>query len=182
MTQWIRTIVVTALAWLGLAGLSDNIVEWQWWFEVGIMQHWRSVKEWVIAVLLDWVPFRVNPWMIDYVSIGSLTVGGMMRSLLPSLDKFDKGKEFTKRQKATSMPFVIAFFFIVWPINLVRALVGDDNPTNKDRAAAERGVEQACRKMLRFETTLSLRRSLFRGFVLFIPILFVCSNLLYEFG
>ena len=70
-------VVLTGLSWLGLAGLFDAIVEWRDWFEFGIMEHWRSVKQWLIAVAFDWLPFRVRPWQIDYLVIGAL----MLRSI-----------------------------------------------------------------------------------------------------
>jgi hypothetical protein len=60
------------LAWLGLAGVSDAIVDWQLWFEHGIMSHWRSTKEWITAVLLWWLPFSLPSWTLDYFLLGGI--------------------------------------------------------------------------------------------------------------
>ena len=79
--QSVGAIVIgTLLAWLGLAGLSDSILEWQTWFEQGIMQHWRSIKEWMIAVVLDWVPFNVKSWMIDYSTISAVVARSHLKA------------------------------------------------------------------------------------------------------
>lgn len=65
--------VGTLLAWLGLAGLSDSVVVWRDWFEIGVMTHWRAVKDW----LLECAPFAIPFWVPDFL----LVLGTMIRAL-----------------------------------------------------------------------------------------------------
>ncbi len=75
--KYLKIICVTVLAWLGLAGLTDNMIEWQSWFEQGIMVHWRSIKAWFSAVVFGWFPWEIPDWFYDYVIIGGLYTRGM---------------------------------------------------------------------------------------------------------
>ena len=164
-------IGLTLLAWLGLAGLADEFIEWQAWFEHGLMQHWRSVKEWSIAVLLDWVPFRVPGWFLDYALLGFI----VMKSVLPftELNAFvmtarrgegvivdDRGNPIDgfwgRLSVLGSFWFVCILVALLWPISIWQVILG--------KGAAEE------------------RKKLILNFVGFIPVLFVVSTLLYKFG
>lgn len=61
-----------ALSCLGLSGISDNFVEWKTWYEFGIMQHWRSFKDFTYETFLFWVPFEIPDWSIDYLLLGAI--------------------------------------------------------------------------------------------------------------
>lgn len=176
----ITTIVLTLLAWLGLAGVSDNWVEWQNWFEIGIMQHWRSVKEWLIAVVFDRMPFQVQPWMIDWVLVGSI-VSRSFHTPMPSnptgaeLD-WDLWLEWRIRQ-IFSRVFVVLF----WPLYLFAMLV----VTEKNRRELIRDGKLKPRQYdheIYASTYSKWKLLLFWNFILFIPVLFVCSTWLYKFG
>jgi hypothetical protein len=176
------------LAWLGLAGLSDNIVEWQDWFEQGVMDHWRSVKEWTIAVLLWWLPFRVPSWAIDYFVISVIV---LRASPMP---RWNEGWVFgppQAREHYGRIPFAWklewamshiiqrwpprVLMFFTWPIALpllsIEAILG--------RAFSKEvkiDAGQKRRAMARWLTRIA-----WCG-ISFIPVLFVCSTVLYEHG
>ncbi|WP_149774271.1 hypothetical protein [Ruegeria intermedia] len=179
---------MTVLAWLGLAGLSDAIVEWQNWFEQGVMEHWRSVKEWTIAVLLWWMPFRVPSWLIDYSIISIIVV---RTSPIPSWDENwhfgpeDALEEYGfipfswKIEWAMSQVFIRwprrVFLFLTWPVAIpflsIEAIRGK-------AFAPEIEIDPNDR---RSEMVNWLSRIAW-CFVSFIPFLFVCSNVLYAHG
>src|SRR5680860_651883 len=75
--HWLFTVILIALSWLGLSGVADNIVEWRDWYEVGVIEHWRTVKTWIDENFLFWAPFRIPSWLFDFAIIGSV----MLRSL-----------------------------------------------------------------------------------------------------
>jgi hypothetical protein len=58
----------------GVAGFSDAIIEWQPWIEQGVMPHWRSVKEWRVAVLFWWVPVRIPTRLIDDFVLSTIVI------------------------------------------------------------------------------------------------------------
>jgi hypothetical protein len=173
---------------LGLAGLSDNIVEWQDWFEQGVMEHWRSVKEWTIAVLLWWLPFRVSSWCIDYFVISAIVLRAspMPRwnegwTFGPSQAREHCGRvpfswklEWAMSHIIQRVPYRVLIFFI-WPIALpvlsIEALRG-----RAFAAEVEIDADRRKRDIANWLTKIAW------GGISFIPILFVCSNLLYEHG
>lgn len=181
---------VIPLAWLGLAGMSDAIVDWQTWFEHGVMQHWRSVKEWVIAILLWWVPFRVPSWLIDYFVIGAIVVRtsnaprwnenwlfGPEQALqtygyIPFTCKLEWIMSHTLTP--TRLPAIV-FSFTIWPITIIWLSI-----------EAMRG--EALSPAIKVPTSVRRREMiawLFRiswCFVSFIPFLFLCSTVLYQHG
>lgn len=59
------TIIFT---WLSVAGIADNVVEWKKWFEIGIMEHWRTVRHYIIS----WIPFDIHQILVDYLVLGSM--------------------------------------------------------------------------------------------------------------
>ncbi|WP_171633190.1 hypothetical protein [Ruegeria sp. HKCCD6119] len=179
---------MTALAWLGLAGLSDGVVEWKSWFEQGVMQHWRSVKEWITAVLLWWVPFRVPSWLIDYLVIAMIVV---RTSPVPRWkENWRFGPEdaqekygyipFTwKLEWAMSQVFIrwprLALLFFSWPILFPLMTV----EAIRGRAfAPEVNVDPKERR----SKVIGWYRRISWSFISFIPVLFVCSTMLYEHG
>lgn len=70
ITDALKLILVLPIAWLGLSGFADNIIEWKAWYEVGVMTHWRSFKDLVSETFLFWVPFSLPSWTIDYLILG----------------------------------------------------------------------------------------------------------------
>lgn len=179
------------LAWLGLAGMSDAIVTWQAWFEQGVMQHWRSLKEWVIAILLWWVPFQVPRWLLDYFLIGAIV---MRTSNAPRWNEnwlfgpkqaqeeygyipFTWKLEWTMSHTFTLMrlPAIVLNFFI-WPLTILGLSV---------EAIRGEAFSPAIVKVPPSERRLGMIAWLFRiawCFISFIPFLFLCSTVLYQHG
>lgn len=179
-------LIMTLLAWLGLAGLSDAIVEWQDWFEQDVMEHWRFVKGWVITRLLWWMPFIVPSWFIDYLVISMIVV---RTSPIPRWNEHWRfGPEeametygyipFTwKMEWVMSHVFMrfprLVLLFLMWPIALPWLL-----------------IEVITGKMLATDIDLRKRRSamviwligIAWCFVSFIPVLFALSTVLYKHG
>lgn len=181
-------LMVTMLAWLGLAGLSDAIVEWQRWFEQGIMQHWRSVKEWAIAVLLWWVPFRVPSWVLDYSIISVIVTRA---SPVPRWNEHwnfgpaDARAEYGyipfrwKLEWAMSQVFIrwprIILVFLTWPLALPLLTV----EAIRGRAFAP---EVPFDRNDKRQAIVNWYKRIAWCFVSFIPILFACSTVLYTHG
>ena len=195
----LRKIIITALAWLGLAGFADSVVTWQNWFEIGIMQHWRSVKEWVVAILLWWMPFQVPTWIIDYLFIGTIFTRGYSFDLFPV--------EFSP--SPTILEYILTF--LAWPVVFLYRIFYDTRRLirehNELKRATSLGYSEKWRRFLRRHNALDAlpdffddlkkdeerlereRRQYFSNlsnlvisFIGFIPFLFVTSTLLYEFG
>lgn len=89
-----RGIFAVFATWLGLAGIADSTVEWQSWFEQGIMQHWRSIKIWIEAVFLDWLPFDLPNWTFDYLILGAITA---RTAIEPAISKGHVGSTLKSR-------------------------------------------------------------------------------------
>jgi hypothetical protein len=180
--------VMTIIAWLSLAGLSDGIVDWRIWFEQGVMQHWRSVKEWVIAVLLWWVPFRVPSWLIDYFVLASLVI---RTSPMPKwnenwrvgpaeiVEEFGYIPFIWKMEWAISHLFQrwpgVILVFIIWPVCLLFLLI------EAIRGKAFAPEVETPPNQMRGRMFGWLSRILW-CFISFVPVLFVVSTVLYEHG
>ncbi|WBL34039.1 hypothetical protein O5O51_04880 [Sinirhodobacter sp. HNIBRBA609] len=187
-TSPVRWLIMTALAWLGLAGLSDSIVVWQNWFEQGVMQHWNSTKEWIIAVLLWWVPFRVPSWLLDYLVISAIVIRS---SPLPRWNENWRFGPEDAKQVYGFVPFRWKFEWAMshvifrWPKSLALSLLW---PVAIPFLAVEAIRGKAFAPEIEFEprdrrkvVSQWLNRIAW-CFVSFIPVLFVCSTLLYEHG
>jgi hypothetical protein len=195
MKRWLKPVLTTGLAWLGLAGLTDNIVEWQNWFEVGIMQHWRSVKTWIIAVLLDWVPFRVPSWGIDWLVVGSIHMRAAMLERIKILElKFVRPYETTRSKVAfrvLAAALNTLWLLLFWPLPLGLNVYDFLNEYSREdqkmfsiirRAKGWERSPYWREDLANAVANDSTRRQIVSSIVLFIPILFVCSTVLYEFG
>ncbi|MEP1535136.1 MAG: hypothetical protein ABJX35_01605 [Hyphomicrobiales bacterium] len=68
-----QVVVAVLLSWIGLAGLTDGVVQWKEWFELGWMVHWRAIKAVLIEYAFFWLPFEVPTYLIDYLTIGAVT-------------------------------------------------------------------------------------------------------------
>ncbi len=163
-----RNLVTILLAWLGLAGLSENIVEWQAWFQVGILNHWTALKDALLTVL----PFHVPSMLIDYCVIG----GMMMKSFLSRIPR-GAVRELVDisalRRERPDEPdwmlrlmivggfmgiaVLLAFQILLWPLHLLTYL-----------RWALRGDAESKGLLKHFGLLLAT----------FIPFLFVCSNVL----
>lgn len=154
--RFVKLLVATGLAWLGLAGLVDAWLEWQQWFEQGVMQHWRSVKVWIVAVLLDWVPFNIPLWIIDYSVVGMIVVRCAPYRALSR-------PPWPLKETLASFVRVGPVVFLLWPVALyfilIRGLESLDDPRMRD--------------------SLQLLGASFVGFI---PFLFLVSTTLYRFG
>lgn len=160
-------IVAILLSWLGLAGLSDAIVEWKNWFEIGVMTHWRDVKNW----LLQWVPFDIPSWVIDYTLLGLV----YLRSVLVldhvwANDEVEHDSDMegvsteSKRERLRRWldAFIIVFLALIsWPLLLLSSVIQGTKFNETDNE-----VRDSRRVLLVFLATL----------VCFIPILFVLTN------
>jgi len=172
-------LVMTFLAWLGLAGLTDAVIEWQSWFEQGVLQHWSSVKEWIVAIPLGWLPFMVPTWFIDYLAVG----GVFMRSLPqtrwerpPELDELQP--KWMKRADILISEIFIGvprrlIALIIWPVIIPNAVAMHllNFPHNSEE---EKPLVRA--------NYIGFYRRLIWCFVSFVPFLFVASTFLYKFG
>ena len=180
------------LTCLGLAGLSDAIVDWQNWFEQGVMQHWRSVKAWVTAILLWWVPFRVPSWLIDYFVISAIVVRTSpapkwnerwrfgpedaleVYGYIPLTWKLEWLMSHMLTPQRLPATLVV---FILWPLLLLVAIV----EVVRGKSFAPEYAEKTTAIEKRRVTIAWLSRMGW-AFVSFIPVLFVCSTVLYELG
>lgn len=182
--------VLTMLTWLGLAGLSDEIVEWQAWFEQGVMQHWRSIKEWVIAILFWWVPFRVPSWLIDYFVVGAIVfrAGGAVKwnenwRYGPERALAEYGYiplhwriEWLMSHTLTLSRFPAHVIFVfIWPLAFLMMIA----EAIRGRAFSPKITASANEK--RRHMIVWLTRIIWQ-FVGFIPVLFACSTVLYKLG
>jgi hypothetical protein len=180
----LKLAVTTGLAWLGLAGLTDNILEWQSWFEQGVMEHWRSIKEWVIAVLLDWVPFRVQSWMIDYLAISGVVARSHLRTDMEAW----REKGMSRKRLLFLTPIATAGYLFLWPFSVLSAVLNTPHDLGwirRDSQDLDPGESLTpMQEQLRSSRPLLKRsRGELRLAVLgFIPVVFVSSTLLYRFG
>lgn len=166
------------LSLLGLAGLSDAYVEWVSWFEVGIMSHWRDVKDW----LLGWVPFSLPWWFLDYLVIGTAYARA---SVSTSFDhaRENAGEELWDREMA-DMSLVerslgTALFWLtsvlMWPLFLLvlpSLLLPSSHSHWKTMDIAKLPRKYLARIAWLFLTSL----------LFFLPILFVLSDFIARFG
>lgn len=169
---------MTALAWLGLAGLSDAIVEWQAWFEQGVMQHWRSIKQWMIAVIFFWVPISIPSWLIDY-----FVVGIMIRRSLPKIrwvgpvPSGGSCEDIVVRNdiRLTLLLAHAGRFtcLMIWPLVIIHSIIMmvTDFPWEKEED-----------RIIYRNNSWNVLTKLIWYLISFIPFLFVVSNLLYDFG
>lgn len=168
-------LITTALAWLGLAGLSDAIIEWQHWFEQGVFQHWRSVKEWTIAVLLWWVPFKIPSVAIDYLVVGAIVVRAIPpRNWAIPDDTHPVSRWFDVflSNLFLDLPQRI-FLVLIWPVVIINslAMIILDFPHDPD--------EKKPRVRRHYMIWVRKMGVYFLGFI---PFLFAVSTLLYDFG
>lgn len=123
-------IIGILLSWIGLAGLADNIVEWQQWFEIGIIQHWRFTKAWATETCFYWLPFPIPSWLIDYSVLGSIYI----RAYSYNISQKAADEYRTELSQSETSHFSIydhsnhtAVWFIgnfaVWPVSLLLVLV-----------------------------------------------------------
>lgn len=165
----LRKIITTFFACLGLAGLSDNIVEWQDWFQHGVLAHWIAFKAAITGVL----PFPIPDFLLDYLAIGALHVQSSMMmvkdwstALRPS-DEF-RSQNWIRLVFATVIAVVVFAAItlaqmLIWPWRMFLILLFATDPL----APAE--TRKAYQQLLwNFAYLL----------IAFIPFLFVCSNLL----
>jgi len=178
------------LAWLGLAGLSDAIVDWQTWFEQGVMQHWRSLKEWITAILLWWVPFRIPSWLIDYLVIGTI----ILRT--SGAPKWNENWRFGPEQALAKYGYIpldwklewvmghtftllrlpaIVVNWVIWPL----VIIGLSIEAIRGKAFSDE-IKTTASEKRRF-MVVWLTRIIWQ-FVSFIPVIFVCSTVLYQHG
>lgn len=184
----VRWLIMTLLAWLGLAGLSDAIVEWQDWFEQDVMEHWRFVKGWVITRLLWWVPFIVPSWFIDYLVISMIVV---RTSPIPRWNEHWRFGPAEAMETYGYIPFTwkmewvmshvfmrfprLVLLFLMWPIALSLLLI--EVITGKTLAT---DLDLDLRK--RRSAMVSWLIGIVWCFVSFIPVLFALSTVLYKHG
>ncbi|MBF9029871.1 hypothetical protein HKCCE3408_05655 [Rhodobacterales bacterium HKCCE3408] len=195
-SYWISLIVTTGLAWLGLAGLADAIVEWQTWFEQGVLIHWTSVKAWISVMLFSWFPFHVPHWIVDYSVVGAVVAGSKPRRKWVEPPGFRMRSLPLKHQLEIHWSriwhelSIYAFTLVCWPLFLAFVAVIQlfrvpENLSKEANFVLEDGSRPPPIVLTRDELNESRRRPLRRllwRFLGFIPFLFVTSTLLYRFG
>ena len=68
-TLW--RIVSVPLSIIGLASLSDVLVQWDD-FILQLIESYRFVVHGFFNFLLGWLPFRVPTWVYDYITVGMI--------------------------------------------------------------------------------------------------------------
>ena len=165
----LREAITYFFACLGLAGLSDNIVEWQDWFQHGILAHWTAFKAAITGIL----PFPIPGFLLDYLVIGALHVQSSMMmvkdwstALRP--DESFRALPWVSRIFATVIAVVVFAFItlaqmLLWPWRMFLILLFATD------AQAPPETRRAHWQLLwNFAYLL----------IAFVPFLFVCSNLL----
>jgi len=190
-----RSVLVTLLAWLGLAGLVDNVVEWQSWFDQGVLVHWQSVKAWISVVLLGWVPFDIPDWVFDYLLIGTIVARDAWDKEWQVPDGFVLKKAplhvqamiWFSRRKQELPVFVIRA--ALWPISFLVIIISPWLPARNTEKEASFKLKDGTKPPPIIITRQDVKRRRLRSlmlttwsFVGFIPFLFLTSNVLYRFG
>ncbi|MFG6524513.1 hypothetical protein [Sulfitobacter sp. M23508] len=183
LKSWIVRLGAIFLSWLGLAGFSDNLVEWRDWFDVGVMEHWRAVKFWLTETFLFWIPFNVPSWVIDYCVLGCVfmrpyilhttkrsgeSADELMRK--QRLEQVKRGEKVTPYvvQHQSGIPVLWVFASLLfWPVVLIGEI--RDYISNSIR-----GIESP-QSITIFKITII-------SIVSFIPILFVATDLIETFA
>ncbi|MDA5094225.1 hypothetical protein O2N63_09000 [Aliiroseovarius sp. KMU-50] len=189
-------VITTLLAWLGLAGFIDAIIEWQNWFEQGVMEHWRSTKVWIATVLFWWFPIPIPSWAIDYCVIGGIVIRAKppMKWAVP--DGFNMSElKLSERVHVFASRCLNNFpkdfaIFLLWPLYLLFVFVLLIAPKPNGLAVKAdfklpNGDQPPDVWISQNEIIMVTRQVHFRllwYFASFIPFLFVVSKLLYEFG
>ncbi len=73
MNYSISALFTIAMGWIALAGLADNLVTWKTWFEVGVMEHWRAIKEIAGFAIFDLID-RKTPDLFFEKTVAGLTI------------------------------------------------------------------------------------------------------------
>ncbi|MGD9864519.1 MAG: hypothetical protein AB7S99_15040 [Pseudodonghicola sp.] len=175
-TPWYIFLGGTAFSWLGLAGLSDNIVEWKEWFDIGVMEHWRIMKHWIAETVLFWVPFQFPDWFIDYLVLGGVFIRPYalnmnIRAANRVREEMKEKNEtrFVVHQHSNHPAIWIVGNFLVWPASLTILLIEYmRNYLSKQKIPEPQS--HATVKLIAW-SVLS-----------FIPILFVATDLITTFG
>jgi len=171
------------LSWLGLAGLADNLVEWREWFDVGIMEHWRTVKLWLTETVLFWIPFSVPSWAVDYFVLGCIFMRPYIfhttqksedraqeEMIKKRFEEIRGGKKVTsysvQHQSGVPVLWIIASL-LFWPVVLLDEI--------KDFLS---------NRTLGFESpqSVTIFKVVLTSIVSFVPILFVATDLIETFG
>ncbi|WP_306113279.1 MULTISPECIES: hypothetical protein [unclassified Roseovarius] len=101
MKNFVVQTFLMLLAWIGLSGLADGIVEWREWYEFGVMEHWRIVKAWITDTLLFWVPFNIPDWLVDSTLVGTV----LLRSIVSTITSYaDIRKSISSSKISESEP------------------------------------------------------------------------------
>lgn len=164
-----RKIITTFFACLGLAGLSENIVEWQAWFQTGILAHWTAFK----AAITGLLPFPIPGFLLDYLAIGALHVQSTFMQVKDWSGAFDDDERVLSRHWAYRLfgriigllifAFIILAQMLLWPWRMFLLLIYAFDPK------ASVFIRSESRQILGNFGYLLLA---------FVPFLFVCSNLL----
>lgn len=107
LPSW-QLIIGIVLSWIGLSGVADGLVEWKDWFEIGWMEHWRALKNYIILIVFSWLPFRVPSWTIDYFTLGLLTLRGVYSGII------ELKRQKNMQSRYILNPIILAVLF--WPV------------------------------------------------------------------
>jgi hypothetical protein len=172
--SWFVGLTALFLSWLGLAGLADNLVEWRDWFDVGIMEHWRTVKLWLTETVLFWFPYSVPSWVVDYLLLGCVFIRPYL--LNTTRKSADRAAEEMRERKVVSytvthqsgLPFLwVITALLFWPVVLFDEI--KDFLSNRIRGF----------KSPQSETIFKI---VITSIVSFVPILFVATDLIGTFA
>ena len=182
------------LSWLGLAGIADNFVERRDWFEVGIMQHWRFFKGWLIYNVFWWLPFAVPSWVIDYFCIGVVVFRSSLHAFVFGFVTKEQDVEYASHAsgvskqlaKTRAMAQVVvvatlasAFLSLFWPLVAPLIFYGAHLNEQPSENSASMIAINSDGELVLFTTDFyrRTRKLILVAIGLFIPALFLFSDL-----
>jgi len=162
--------VSIVFTWLSVAGIADNIIEWKQWFEVGVMEHWRAVRQYIMS----WLPFEISKFWVDYLLIGLMFATVQHKDMYDNKYWiFDDDKPEGVDHEIERYIFGIGFFIcsiLMWIIAIFANLLPRSKKSEDEyqewlkyhKAWNERGV------VIKF----------FLSIIIFLPVLFIASDLI----
>lgn len=175
VVPWYMIIIGTLLSWLGLAGLADGIVDWREWFEIGIFNHYRAVQGWFIDSIHPYIQIKITAKSLDYFILATILFRSSIHALWDAPDFQRKGeRQYQSIKEKFYLVVILIIYAAFWPFivtyMMIMMVVG---PFIRGRDAE-------------FDFTVSSIREVIKMFarklLLFIPVLFVISDIGYTFG
>lgn len=192
MKKFLIVIITTSLSWIGLSGLSDGIIEWRDWYEIGVMEHWRSVRTWISGNILFWLPFHIPNWIIDSVLVGNIVLKSCVVAVKMKItpDEFENQNQRDESKQRTAdwphilnqialvllslafLPLVLIGWGIFWPIVLLIVVLNVIANTFKKKLP----VTWRSEIIIASGDPKDVLKSFSLTILLFVPFLFMVTN------